>query len=210
MIPPMLDTTFSQEQFDLMIGRLDRVLSVLVNHAKQNDLDTANRQTLKHHAEDMVAAAECILKKLETNKLCDDAKLFLKDRHNTVVGDVSINFPAAASAEERVNIIQEIRKQLYKRPQSEPAIASDYKIHEGHPWDADVNYEHIECKSPDLGTMEGDIGYLEAHGWEMYMCDRSKPGFIMVRDRILPFPQIREAVELSEALIGPADDDIPF
>ena len=56
---------FSQDNFDLMIGRLDRVLSVLVNHAKNDDLDPPNRQTLKHHAEDMAAAAECILDKLK-------------------------------------------------------------------------------------------------------------------------------------------------
>ena len=60
-----LDSTFSQDTFDLTIGRLDRVLSVLVNHAKANDLDAPNRQTLKHHAEDMASAAECILNRLK-------------------------------------------------------------------------------------------------------------------------------------------------
>lgn len=76
-----------QNEFDLTIGRLDRVLSVLVNlgriSKKKNEARTAeeklreralnedvilmddeNQQTLKHHAEDMIAAGQKILKDL--------------------------------------------------------------------------------------------------------------------------------------------------
>jgi hypothetical protein len=50
-----------QDNFDLTIGRLDRVLSLLVCWGKDRELDLPNRQTLKHHAEDMIAAGEKIL-----------------------------------------------------------------------------------------------------------------------------------------------------
>jgi hypothetical protein len=55
-----------QQEFDLTVGRLDRVLSLLINYARhsQEDCDDPNKQTLKHHAEDMVAAGEKILKLL--------------------------------------------------------------------------------------------------------------------------------------------------
>lgn len=59
--------TINQDEFDLTIGRLDRVLSLLVNwgrSVKRQDgyLDEENTQTLKHHAEDMIAAGQKILK----------------------------------------------------------------------------------------------------------------------------------------------------
>lgn len=54
----------AQDLFNSTIGQLDHVLSLLVLHAKKGDLDEANRQTLKHHAEDMIAAGQCILGKL--------------------------------------------------------------------------------------------------------------------------------------------------
>lgn len=54
----------TQKLFDLTIGRLDHVLSLLVLAAKSGQLDEPNRQTLKHHAEDMIAAGQCILGKL--------------------------------------------------------------------------------------------------------------------------------------------------
>lgn len=63
----------TQEEFDLTIGRLDRVLSLMVNWGKDCNninkgpfevIDPANQQTLKHHAEDMIAAGEKILKDL--------------------------------------------------------------------------------------------------------------------------------------------------
>lgn len=65
-----------QNEFDLTIGRLDRVLSKLVgwgrvvkqmNAPNPNlsiNMDVANQQTLKHHAEDMIAAGHKILKDL--------------------------------------------------------------------------------------------------------------------------------------------------
>lgn len=56
-------TAPKQAAFDLTIGQLDRVLSLLVLWGKGKDeLDEPNRQTLKHHAEDMIAAGEKILK----------------------------------------------------------------------------------------------------------------------------------------------------
>ncbi len=71
----------AQDDFDLIIGRLDRVLSKLVGWGKKakrrnkllaegkiGDLDgemkfvdEANQQTLKHHAEDMIAAGRKML-----------------------------------------------------------------------------------------------------------------------------------------------------
>lgn len=56
--------TGAQIEFDLTIGRLDRVLSKLVRWGGDKALDDANKQTLKHHAEDMIAAGEKILKDL--------------------------------------------------------------------------------------------------------------------------------------------------
>lgn len=55
-----------QDDFDNTIGKLDRTLSKLVLWGKQSDadLDLPNRQTLKHHAEDMIAAGQKILKDL--------------------------------------------------------------------------------------------------------------------------------------------------
>lgn len=54
----------TQAEFDLMIGRLDRLLSELMIVAKQQ-LDEANRQTLKHHAEDIEAVCAVIRKRLD-------------------------------------------------------------------------------------------------------------------------------------------------
>lgn len=52
-----------QSDFDLSIGRLDRVLSELVGYS-HNFNDEPNKQTLKHHAEDMILAGHHILNKL--------------------------------------------------------------------------------------------------------------------------------------------------
>lgn len=53
-------------EFDQVIGTLDFVLSKLVGYAKAfpGQVSKPNQQTLKHHAEDMIAAGECILKNL--------------------------------------------------------------------------------------------------------------------------------------------------
>lgn len=63
-----------QDEFDLTIGRLDRVLSKLVGWGRicadglnNVEIDEANRQTLKHHAEDMIAAGQKILKDIGKN-----------------------------------------------------------------------------------------------------------------------------------------------
>lgn len=61
-----------QDEFDQTIGRLDHVLSKLVGWGRfcksgsghTLGLDDANQQTLKHHAEDMIAAGEKILRDL--------------------------------------------------------------------------------------------------------------------------------------------------
>lgn len=53
--------------FNETIGMLDYVLSRLMGFAKQakeGKLSLPNRQTLKHHAEDMEAAAKAIYEKL--------------------------------------------------------------------------------------------------------------------------------------------------
>lgn len=53
--------------FDLTIGQLDFILSMMMLYARQAEqgtLSEPNRQTLKHHAEDMEAAAKAIYKKL--------------------------------------------------------------------------------------------------------------------------------------------------
>ena len=54
-------------EFDMVIGNLDWTLSKMMLYAKdaeKGDLSEANRQTLKHHAEDMEAAAKVIYRKL--------------------------------------------------------------------------------------------------------------------------------------------------
>lgn len=57
----------TQTDFDLTIGRLDNIMSKLVNWGRGHEqLDVANKQTLKHHAEDMIAAGQKILNDLGT------------------------------------------------------------------------------------------------------------------------------------------------
>jgi hypothetical protein len=60
---------FSQDEFDLTIGRLDHVLSKMIMWGEDTltcmpQVDHANQQTLKHHAEDMIGAGKKILKDL--------------------------------------------------------------------------------------------------------------------------------------------------
>lgn len=50
--------------FDALIGRLDRILSELVNEAKSGNLDIHDTKTLEHHAEDMAGAGLRILELL--------------------------------------------------------------------------------------------------------------------------------------------------
>lgn len=63
IVDPRL-SDYEQDNFDQTIGRLDRVLSKLVLWGGDAGLDLPNRQTLKHHAEDMIAAGEKIPKDL--------------------------------------------------------------------------------------------------------------------------------------------------
>ena len=53
-----------QDDFDNTIGKLDRVLSKMVIWGKDPMMDLPNKQTLKHHAEDMIAAGQKILRDL--------------------------------------------------------------------------------------------------------------------------------------------------
>lgn len=55
--PPM------QQEFNTMIGELDRLISMMVECGK-TPLDMFNQRTLKHHAEDMILAGRKILKDL--------------------------------------------------------------------------------------------------------------------------------------------------
>lgn len=61
--------------FDLAIGRLDHVLSQLIGFAKDNARDDADRQTLKHHAEDMIMAGEKILSLLAPTYTCEHCEV---------------------------------------------------------------------------------------------------------------------------------------
>lgn len=58
-------------EFDHIIGRFDFILSRLMMYrkqAKEGTLSDANRQTLKHHAEDAIAAGQAILQTLGSNQ----------------------------------------------------------------------------------------------------------------------------------------------
>ena len=59
-------TPISRECFDMMIGQLDRLLSELILTAKELErLDEADRNTLKHHAEDMIGAGHKMMEYLD-------------------------------------------------------------------------------------------------------------------------------------------------
>ena len=79
---------FKQKRFDNTIGRLDRVLSELVNYGKGKSgvLDDENRQTLKHHAEDMVAAAQSIMKHIGLVDATPQPEL-TKEQTDAIFGD---------------------------------------------------------------------------------------------------------------------------
>jgi hypothetical protein len=62
--PSQIFIRMERDDLDLTIGRLDRVLSLLILVAKDPHTDYADRQTLKHHAEDMVAAGQKIIELL--------------------------------------------------------------------------------------------------------------------------------------------------
>lgn len=55
--------------FDVMIGKLDRLLSeFLIEAARGPHLDLADWQTLKHHADDLIGVGEAALKRLAAPK----------------------------------------------------------------------------------------------------------------------------------------------
>jgi hypothetical protein len=47
--------------FDAMIGRLDRVLSEFLSAARSGELDDADIQTIKHHADDLIGVGKAAL-----------------------------------------------------------------------------------------------------------------------------------------------------
>lgn len=56
---------YARESFDMMIGRLDRILSEFMRAADaENLIDDADHQTLKHHADDLIGVGNAVLKKL--------------------------------------------------------------------------------------------------------------------------------------------------
>ena len=59
-----------REIFDHMIGRLDRVLSEFLATAEEPhfELDRADRQTLKHHADDLIGVGQKALEILTKRK----------------------------------------------------------------------------------------------------------------------------------------------
>lgn len=61
-------TSEQDPDFDAAIGQLDFILSKLMIFSKDVKLSEPNRQTLKHHAEDMNAAGTKILERLGKNQ----------------------------------------------------------------------------------------------------------------------------------------------
>jgi hypothetical protein len=57
----------SRESFDGMIGRLDRLLSEFLSAAKSGKLDEADRQTIKHHADDLIGVGNAALEAVKKN-----------------------------------------------------------------------------------------------------------------------------------------------
>lgn len=58
-----MDKLRDQQDFDIVIGRLDRILSeflILTNKS----FDEANKQTLKHHADDLIGVGNKVLENL--------------------------------------------------------------------------------------------------------------------------------------------------
>lgn len=55
----------TQMEFDVTIGKLDNLLSKMVSWGKKHEfINVYDRQTLKHHAEDMILAGRNILKNM--------------------------------------------------------------------------------------------------------------------------------------------------
>lgn len=56
-----MDVVCLERPFDVMIGRLDRLLSEFLIAVKSN-LDAADLQTIKHHADDLIGVGGAALK----------------------------------------------------------------------------------------------------------------------------------------------------
>lgn len=53
----------TREEFDLRIGRLDRCLSEFLD-LYSAEIDEPDRQTLKHHSDDLIGVGNAMLEKL--------------------------------------------------------------------------------------------------------------------------------------------------
>jgi hypothetical protein len=62
--------TYSREHFDSVIGRLDRSLSEFLDlyNPEIDSLDNPDKQTLKHHADDLIGVGNAMLEKLQKAK----------------------------------------------------------------------------------------------------------------------------------------------
>lgn len=64
---PRNDQVPSRQQFDMLIGRLDRLLSEFLL-LTESPIDVADWQTLKHHADDLIGVGNKALATLEKMK----------------------------------------------------------------------------------------------------------------------------------------------
>lgn len=53
----------TREEFDLRIGKLDRCLSEFLD-LYSTEIDEPDRQTLKHHSDDLIGVGSAMLEKL--------------------------------------------------------------------------------------------------------------------------------------------------
>jgi hypothetical protein len=60
-------TMKTREQFDAVIGKLDRCLSEFLD-LYEKTLDNPDRQTLKHHADDLIGVGGAMLERLGIEK----------------------------------------------------------------------------------------------------------------------------------------------
>lgn len=58
------DRSVEVRPIDVMIGRLDRLLSEFIETVESKDYDAADAQTLKHHADDLIGVGRSVLTKL--------------------------------------------------------------------------------------------------------------------------------------------------
>jgi hypothetical protein len=63
----------NRTEFDARIGRLDRCLSEFLD-LFSTAIDEPDRQTLRHHADDLIGVGNSMLKKLNGGAECGDTK----------------------------------------------------------------------------------------------------------------------------------------